>query len=59
MSAAAHRADAAYYRLVVFGAMVANDGGAARAGADEGGVLAPLDGLRFGAALERIRAAGR
>jgi hypothetical protein len=58
MSAAAHRADAAYYRLVVFGAMVANDDGAART-ATEMSVLAPLDGLRFGAALDRIRAVGR
>ena len=58
MSAASQRADAAYYRLVVFGAMVANDGGAART-ASEMSVLAPLEGLHFGAALERIRAAGR
>jgi hypothetical protein len=59
MSAASQRADAPYYRLVVFGAMVANDGGAARTATDEVSVLAPLDGLGFGAALERIRAAGR
>lgn len=54
----AQLADAPYYRLVVFGAMVANDGGAAVAGIDEGRVLDELDGRPFDQAVERIRRAG-
>jgi hypothetical protein len=51
--------DAAFYRLVVFGAVVGNESGTAAAGPDESGVLAPLDGLAFAEAIERIRRASR
>jgi len=51
--------DAAYYRLVVFGAVVGNEAGVAGAGADELGVLAELDGLSFDEAVTRIREAAR
>ena len=51
--------DAAYYRLVVFGAVVGNEAGVAGAGADELGVLAELDGLPFDEALGRIRESAR
>ena len=59
LSIAEQRADAAYYRLVVFGAVVGNDDGVASAGADESGVLAVLDGLPFDEAVARIRDAAR
>ena len=59
LSWAAQRADAAYHRLVVFGAVVVDAGGIADGGDDELGVLAELDGLPFGEALHRVRAAAR
>ncbi|MEA2651932.1 MAG: hypothetical protein QOI85_1653 [Chloroflexota bacterium] len=59
LPAAEQRADAAFYRLVVFGAVIGNESGTAGAGADESGVLAPLDGLPFADAVERIREASR
>ncbi len=59
LSAVEQRADTGYYRLVVFGAVVGNESGISGAGADESGVLAPLDGIPFTAALERIRQASR
>lgn len=59
LSGEEQRADAAYHRLVVFGAMLANDGGLAAAGSDELSVLAGLDGLPFDTAVDRVRAASR
>ena len=59
LSAVEQRADAGYYRLVVFGAVVGNESGISGAGADESGVLAPLEGIAFTDALERIRQAAR
>lgn len=59
LSVAEQRADAGYYRLVVFGAVVGNESGAAGAGADESGVLEQLDGLSFADAVARIRQASR
>jgi hypothetical protein len=53
------RADAAFYRLVVFGAVVGNESGIAGAGSDESGVLAQLEGLAFAEAIDRIRRASR
>lgn len=57
LSGAEQHADAPFHRLVVFGAMVIDDEGTAAAGADEGGALAPLDGVPFADAVERIRRA--
>jgi hypothetical protein len=54
---ATQQADAAYHRLVVFGAAVNNAGGIADAGEDELGALAELEGLTFDEALRRVRAA--
>ena len=59
LSRADQREDAAYYRLLVFGAVVANEAGLAGAGGDELGVLAELDGLAFDDAVTRIRDAAR
>jgi hypothetical protein len=56
---AEQRAESGYYRLVVFGAVIGNDSGAAGPGDDESGVLAQLDGLSFAQALGRIRQASR
>lgn len=58
MSWAAQQADAAYHRLVVFGAVVANAGGVADAGDDDLGVLAHLNGVTFDEAIRRVRDAG-
>jgi hypothetical protein len=58
MSLAAQRADAPYYRLVVFGAMVANDDGSAVSGIDDGGALRGLDGRPFEEVLQLIRRSG-
>jgi len=52
-------AEAAYYRLVIFGAVVGNESGQAGAGTDESGVLARLDGLPFEEAVATIREAAR
>ena len=59
LSPAEQLADAAYYRLVVFGAVVGNDAGVADAGTDESGVLGALDGMSFADAVTRIREAAR
>ncbi len=59
LSLAEQRRDGAYYRLLVFGALVGNDDGLASTGEDELGVLVPLDGLTFADAMERIRQASR
>jgi hypothetical protein len=59
MSVEAQRSDAGYYRLVVFGAVVANEAGIARAGGGESTALASIDGLGFEVAVARTRAAGR
>ena len=52
-------AEADYYRLVVMGAVIANDAG--RAALPDGDVeaLASLDGGRFATAVDLVRAAGR
>ena len=55
LPAAEQIADTAFYRLVVFGAVIGNDAGIADAGTDESGVLAALDGGSFTDAVERIR----
>jgi hypothetical protein len=55
MSPEAQLADAPYYRLVVFGATVANDGGTAVSGVDDGDVLGRLDGRPFEQVLQLIR----
>ena len=54
LSVAEQVADAGYYRLVVFGAVVGNESGVAGAGTDESGVLAELDGLPFAEAVRII-----
>ena len=54
---AEQQADAAYHRLVAFGAVVGHAAGLASAGNDELGVLAELDGLPFADALARVREA--
>ncbi len=59
LGAAEQAADAAFYRLVVFGAVIGNDAGVATAGTDESAALAALDGLSFTDAVERVREAGR
>ena len=41
MSVEEQRAEAGFYRLVVFGAVIGNDSGVAGAGDDESGVLDP------------------
>ena len=58
MSPAAQQADAAFHRLVVFGAVVANAGGFAESGEDGLGVLAQLNGATFDEAIRRVRSAG-
>lgn len=52
---ATQQADAAYHRLVVFGAVVGNVAGIADAGNDDLGVLSELNGLPFDEAIRRIR----
>ena len=52
-------AEAGYYRLVVFGAVVGNESGKAGGGTDESGVLAQLEGLPFEQAVATIREAAR
>ena len=59
LSVAEQAADAGFYRLAVFGAVVGNESGVAGAGADESGVLEQLDGLSFADAAARIRQASR
>ncbi len=55
MSLEAQLADAPYYRLVIFGAMVANDGGTAVSGLGDGDVLGEIDGRPFDQVLRLIR----
>ncbi len=52
---AEQQADAAYYRLVEFGAVVGNANGVAAPGADHPGALAALDGLPFDEAIRQVR----